>query len=373
MKALFFPDYNHSIMNVSNSILKHYNAKPPHSTNPDIDEILAKGFRNIVYILIDGLGDLNLKHHLPKTSLLRNHQIDTITSVFPSTTVAATTSVLSGLSPIETGWLGWCQYVKEERKNVVFFTNKDYYDENTVFSYDVAKKYVDYPSLYHLIEDASPDVTTHEIFPAFRTPKHDSFYKQCETILDTIKEPGRHFIYTYWDKVDYNMHEYGPNSSVVHQQITQVETAYQYLINEMPEDTVVIMLADHGQVEVSPIDLHQYQNLWDMFLHEPSIESRATTFFIKENKHKEFVSTFNELFREKFVLYQTKDLLRLNLFGYGTPHAKFYEFLGEYIAIAIDHYYFSMNKGPFVMKGQHASLLEEEVRVPLIVGHKKKA
>ena len=42
------------------------------------------------------------------------NRIKSITSVFPPTTTAATTSMLSGLNPNEHGWLGWDLYFKKE-------------------------------------------------------------------------------------------------------------------------------------------------------------------------------------------------------------------------------------------------------------------
>jgi hypothetical protein len=45
--------------------------------------------------------------------------------------------------------------------------------------------------------------------------------------------------------------------------------------------------------------------------------------------------------------------------------------LGDYIAIATDHYILSAQNTGFVMKGQHAGLLAEEMLVPLIIYSKK--
>lgn len=371
MKPILFPDYKNSVLNVANSILKYYGCPVMHPSLITIDERLNRKFRNVILILVDALGDAILDKHPQESSHLKHDKVSTITSVFPPTTVAATTSVLTGLPPITTGWLGWMQYVKEEDKNVVFFTNKDYYNESTEFSYQVANKYVPIKQIYEIIEEHNPDVLTKEIFPAFRDPEHDSFLKEMQSVVKTCKEPGKHFVYAYWDKLDYTMHEVGPDAQETKDVLKLIDGGYLYLKENLPDNSIVFVIADHGQVAVSPIEIREYKDLWDTFSVAPSIESRATAFFIKPDRKTEFESLFLEYFRDKYVLYKSEDVLKMNLFGFGKKHPKIDEFIGDYLGIAIDNYYFKLNSGPFTMKGQHAGLLAEETVVPLIIFEKK--
>lgn len=358
-------------MNVTNSILKYYGCPIKHASLEKLDGILDHEIRNIVYILVDALGLEILNKHPEVSNALRRDLVGSVSSVFPPTTVAATTSVLTGLTPAETGWIGWSQYVKEEDKTVIFFTNKDYYDEGAEFSYSIASKYVPIEQIYEQIVRFAPDVRTKEIFPAFREPEHDTFIKQTETIVKTCLEPGRNFVYCYWDKLDTLMHEFGPDSSEVKKMLESVDAGYANLIEKLPSSSLVVLIADHGQIAVEPIPLRDYTDLFDTFLHEPSVESRATAFFIKPDRKKDFEKLFNLYFRDKYALYKTEDLLKMQLFGEGTEHPRLKEFLGDYMALAIDKYYFQMRSDGFVMKGQHAGLLAEETFVPLIINEKK--
>ena len=110
---MLFPDFNNNIVSLSNSLLKHYGIKPFHPTLGVLDEVLAQGKKNIIFMILDGLGENILKKHLKEQSFLRRHCVGTISSVFPPTTAAATTSFHSGLYPIEHGWLGWMPYFKD--------------------------------------------------------------------------------------------------------------------------------------------------------------------------------------------------------------------------------------------------------------------
>jgi len=72
-----------------------------------LDRYLAKDYKNVVVILLDGMGRCIIERNLEKDGFFNTHLAGTYSSTFPSTTVAATTSIDSGLTPCEHGWLGW--------------------------------------------------------------------------------------------------------------------------------------------------------------------------------------------------------------------------------------------------------------------------
>ena len=43
-QEILMPDYNHSILNLINSILKNYNVKTEYSTLPNLDDLLTKKY-----------------------------------------------------------------------------------------------------------------------------------------------------------------------------------------------------------------------------------------------------------------------------------------------------------------------------------------
>ena len=87
-----FTDINRSITALTSSILSHYGVSPVNPTLPDADRILRSAPRNIVLILLDGLGYPILTRHLPEGSFLRRRLSKTLSSVFPPTTAAAATA-----------------------------------------------------------------------------------------------------------------------------------------------------------------------------------------------------------------------------------------------------------------------------------------
>mgnify|MGYP004701693685 CR=1 FL=1 len=83
----------------------------------EIDEKLTHDYKNVVLIILDGMGEHIFNKITPNGFFMKNH-IDKITSVCPSTTTAAMTTYYSGKPPIETGWIAMSQYFKEQERNV---------------------------------------------------------------------------------------------------------------------------------------------------------------------------------------------------------------------------------------------------------------
>src|SRR6185295_5033727 len=68
--------------------------------------------RNVVLLIIDGLGDNLLMRRAAGGELARRRR-RAITSVFPSTTASAITTSYTGRTPLEHGLTGWFQYFGE--------------------------------------------------------------------------------------------------------------------------------------------------------------------------------------------------------------------------------------------------------------------
>lgn len=56
MKKLGLQDYENCIANLPNSILEHYGVAPVGKTLPLADQLLKEDYKNVVVLLLDGLG-----------------------------------------------------------------------------------------------------------------------------------------------------------------------------------------------------------------------------------------------------------------------------------------------------------------------------
>ena len=149
---LSYPDYTRCPVNIISSILKYYRAHYEYPTLPKLDAYLDKFYKNVVLIVLDGMGTDMLKRNLPDTSFLRKNHLENLTSVFPSTTTAAMTSYYTGVSPNEHAWLGWSLFFREFCRTIDVYTNLDSYTKMPVVKTSAAEFVMPYETIYHSIE-----------------------------------------------------------------------------------------------------------------------------------------------------------------------------------------------------------------------------
>ena len=88
---LSYPDYSRCPINIISSIRKYYRAPIVYPSLHKLDKELSKFYKNVVLIILDGMGTDMMERNLPKSNFLRKNHIDNLTSVFPSTTEEAMT------------------------------------------------------------------------------------------------------------------------------------------------------------------------------------------------------------------------------------------------------------------------------------------
>ena len=148
MDKFILPKYDNSIVSLASSIRRYFELDVYHNTLSDIDKILEEYKpKNVVVILFDGMGSRLIKKILGENSFLYRNMLKEISSVVPATTTASTTSMLTGLTPVEHGWLAWDLYFKKEDKIVTMFTNKIKDTDIDADSVSLARKYFPYKDI----------------------------------------------------------------------------------------------------------------------------------------------------------------------------------------------------------------------------------
>lgn len=362
---MMVPDYTHSILNVTATILKHYQAPSPYASLPLLEEAL-KDKRHVVLVLLDGMGINILHKHLFKDAFLLTHLKDIITSVFPATTVAATTSVLSGLPPYASGHLGWVHYFPKEDAHIALFPNQDFYDVNRMLDFNYKDKYLKYPSLYELIKRGSPDVSLNELFPSFREDGYPSFKDQVDKVIDITRKKEKSFTYVYWTEPDLTEHHFGIDAYETKKVLMDLDQEVERMAFFVARSTAIVVIADHGLTDVEEVPIFENKPLMDMMRRKPSMEARATNFFVKHHELKNFKEMFEAQYGKHFILLSKQEILDQKLFGEGKKHKMLDHFLGDYIGIAIGNQMMSMNSQTKFL-AHHAGLTKDEMEVPLIL------
>lgn len=364
-KNLIMPDYENCIANLPNSILKKFGVETVGNTLPLLDKYLEKDYRNIVVFLLDGMGKVLMERHLSEDGAFRFHLKGIYKSTFLSTTVAATTSVLSGYAPCEHSWLGWDCYYPQIDKSVTVFLNTISGTEEPAADYNVAMTYTPYMDILQRINDAGKKACY--ALP-FVPPFPDSFDKVCDRVRELCKEPEQKYIYAYWNEPDGLLHRNGCGAEVVGNEMLRMEKEISRLAKEH-EDTLFVITADHGHIDSDSVVITDYPQICECFERMPSLEPRVLTLFIKKGKEKQFEEEFNKEFGDKFLLITTEEAIEKRLFGTGKPHELFRQMLGNYLAIATDN--LSIYNDEEIWVSMHGSLTEDEMLIPLIVFNNK--
>lgn len=367
-----YPNYDRSILSIASSVLNHFGVKDcQHKTLPEFDKLLEKDYKSIVVMLFDGLGVSAIYEHLNENDFLRKHFVCPISSVFPSTTVAATTSIESGYSPVETAWLGWDLYFDEIGENVAVFRNALQKNGKPAANYNVAWKYIPYKRIFERIEEINGKGSAVYVSP-FSKHHIKSVPHICKTVKRLSRKRKKKYIYTYWHQPDGAMHGHGVTSQEAHEQILHINREVEKLCGKL-ENSLIIITADHGLCDSVNEYLEDYPNLFSMLKIPPSIEpSRALSLFVKDGLQKEFEREFNKLFGDNFRLVPKEEVFAENLLGFGKPHPRTYDFVGDFLAVATGEKSLFIEREEHEFVGVHAGLTEEEMIVPFIAIETKK-
>lgn len=363
-------NYNECITNIACSIRKYFELEYHHQTNSYIDKILEEhNPTNVVLILFDGMGSRILDKTLSQEDFFIQNKVKEITTVFPATTTAATTSIRTGLNPVEHGWLGWNTYIEPIDKTITLFRNREKGKEEVCQEFlDIKDKLMTTTIVGEINNNRKYKAM--ELFPFGNKP-----YQNLDDMLNIIKEetrkPGKKYIYAYDDEPDHTMHEFGPFSPEVKSLIEERNQKVEELSNSL-EDTLLIVIADHGHIKVDNIYLENYPEITNTLERTTSLEQRAVSFKIKEAKKDEFEQEFNKNFSEWFDLYPKEEVITSQLFGDGTPNELFESAIGDYIAISENSNKCLVGVGDEALYSQHAGYTDDEIYIPLIIANKTK-
>lgn len=371
-----YPDYDRSSLSITASLLKHFGGQSAYPTLPEIDRRLSEGGINkIVLLLCDGMGELLLKRHLPGDAFLLTHDEAAVSAVYPSTTTAATTSIWTGVSPLEHGWLGWSLYFKECALQIDTFIGTESHRGERFPLGTPAPKLMPLPPAL----GGSERVETHMIFPfpsasmAGCTKPHviADFEDMLSCALGLCRQEGQRLIGIYTNQPDHTMHSAGVNAPETVGHFERLNRAIERFAAQLPGDALLVITADHGLVDAtSPVIVNEIKALDECLWMPPSIEARAAAMFVKPWRRAQFEREFKAVCGEDFLLISREDALKTELLGRGTPHPKSEDFMGDYLACATGERFLRYDtlgcKVPNLI-GQHAGLTDEEMTVPVIL------
>ena len=222
----------------------------------------ARDANSVVLFVLDGLGWELLQVHgteLPELSALVGGPI---TTVAPSTTACALTSITTGLSPIQHGILGYRMRLDGSVLNVLRWTL-----DGGGRAPDAFRVQRHQPFLGRTV----PVVTRSEFRTSGFSAAHlrdAPFYgwSTAAMIVERVRslaDEGHPLIYAYYPGIDTVAHEFGLHSPHLPAELRFADELVGRLRDAIPSDVALVVTADHGQVEVGDrwIELTAMQHL----------------------------------------------------------------------------------------------------------------
>lgn len=367
-------NYNNCLTNAACSIRKYFNLPYAHNTLPEIDEVLEKKSpENVIVFLLDGMGSNILKRNIPdEKAFFRKNTVKTINSVFPATTTACTTSILTGLNPVEHGWLGWDMYVEPLDTTATLFLGVEKISHEKIPDYvkntnQLIRKYIP----FEIDENGKYDG---RIFAPFLDEKYydfDCLINAVKTECKTKPKNGKRYIYAYDPIPDAIMHDEGADSPEVKKCLEERNAKLEAMCSEF-HNSVVIVVADHGHIVQNNILLKDYPEIEKMLVRTPGLEQRAAGLKVKPEYKEVFAEKFNSAFGNLFKLYSAEEIIKSKLFGdIGSKNSPgenplFKSGIEDFIAIAEDTNAALVSDSNILFSG-HAGYTDDEIFVPLII------
>lgn len=376
---LAYPDYDNCIINIISSIRKYYRTSAAYPTLRELDRQLDGFYKNVVLIMLNGMGKNMLENNLSRGEFLRQRFICALTSVFPSARTPSYISALTGLSPNEHAWLGHNLFFKEFGRSVSVFKNYDTYSHQPVAQQNVAQFIMPHESIFwdikkSVIANVQPFTISET---GFAIPESGSYHKTADTqkkLFETIEkicETKQHtFTFVQWNEVARAARIGG----CISDEVSGVLKSFSQNLEDASvklSDTLFIVSSGHGMADVnSEVPVHHKRELMDCMIMPPDMEGRAMSFFVKPNRKADFNRLFNESLSSDFVLLPGAEVMRKSLYGRGNTHPKISDFSGDFVACGISDKvlrYRALNEKPKALhKAECGGITDSEMIVPLI-------
>jgi len=394
-----FPDYHgQSILNIPDTIC-HWMGMPqvgPGPLIPEISRALATGARRVILILIDALAHHRLQQWMANAPVWKRLAAEGIlaplTSVVPSTTSSALTTLWTGASPASHGIIGYEMWLKQYSMvaNMILhapmsfkgsvdslaeagFKAESFLPVATLGSHFWNHGVKSYAFNHHSIANSGlsrmlmrdvevkPFATTASMWVSIR--------RLIESRLDE-----RMYIWSYWGAVDGLSHRHGPEDERVLAEFIHFSYAFEefFLKRLSPQarkETVVILTADHGQTHtpLKPDQLLANTPELDCYLRlKPTCENRFAFLYLNPGSETAVSQLFAQHWPGRFSLIPSRDALSAGLFGPGPHHPDILNRIGDLIAVSREEAYLWWADEKDFLLGRHGGLSPHDMIVPFL-------
>jgi hypothetical protein len=401
-----YPSYaKNCISNIPGTVLDLFDVQNKKSKLPiDLDN--GNGEVNkVVLFVLDGFGYNQFlryyKDHKFLANLAEKGDVFPVTSVFPSQTTNALTTLNTGLTPQEHGLFEYYLYIKEvdmivstlsfeplgsKRRNVLIekgFSPKLLFNGNTI---------------QNTLREAGVKTFVH-IYTGYAYSPYSTVLFDGSTVVPNLKSSdlivnlrknlektkGPAYFFVHLSNLDTIAHEYGPDSYEYGAELSVIS----YLLNKelvqkidhtKAKETLVLVTSDHGGVNIVPQDT-TYLNEFPQVVKNlqcgkggkrvlPTGSARDVFLHVRNDKLTETKDLLAQKIGGKAKIVETKEAIKNGLFGLGDVGSEFFDRAGNLMILPYRNetvWFEHFKDRRLNLRGHHGGLNEEEMLVPLAI------
>ena len=328
----------------------------------------AQNAETIVLVLVDGMGWNQLTARRSALSFLDSMSGRPITTVAPSTTASALTSLATGAAPIDHGIVGYRMDMGDGVMNSLRWSigDRDVRRSHGPESVQPIPPFAGFsvPVVSRVDLESTPFTHAHlrgSRPHGWRTAS--SIVTQCARLV----RAGERFVYAYYDGLDKIAHECGLGEHY-DSEIAFVDWLLAAIFAALPAGTTLLVTADHGQVEVGD-RVVELPTAAAASLSRQSGEGRFRWLHARAGRAGELHRICRDAFGDRAWVVSKEQVIDEGWLGrlHGNRDAAVRR-LGDValVPFAPISFHDPDDSGPFTLIGRHGSLTADEMLVPLL-------
>ncbi|KQN99735.1 phosphodiesterase [Arthrobacter sp. Leaf234] len=335
--------------------------------------------RRIAVVMVDGLGMTLLRRYAAHAPFLREGlgTARTLSSAFPSTTAASLAGLGTGLAPGQHGMVGY-DVLDPDQGRVV----------NMLGRWDPGvdpQAWQPHRTVFERVAEHLPMVTVSQ--PRFadspmtraalrggRFVGENTIHARIDAAATELAAAPRALVYFYVNDLDKAGHRYGVDSPQWITALEDLDAALKLLARRVPSDTLLLLTADHGMVDVARsqrIDYSERPDLLDGVAHTGG-EARMLHLYLEPAlgapERELLAERWQEAFGNRAWIMTRQEAVAHGYFG--TVSDVVLPRIGDLLVLAREGIALVDGRrsqpAAFEMVGQHGSLTRAEREIPLL-------
>lgn len=368
----------------------------------DVLHGLPMRYNKVILLFIDAFGWRFIERYAERYPFLRRFQehgiVSKLSSQFPSTTSAHTTTIHTGLPVGLSGVYEWYYYeplVDAVISPLIFAYASEMTPRSLLRSGLTPQAFFPATNIYQPLADAGVQSMIFQSRSYTPSPfgdavMHGATLRPFQTIAEAlvnlgqavVSDSARGYYYLYIDTIDALGHVYGPNSVQFEAEVESVMTALERILHAtlatQAHDTLLLVTADHGMIEVSP----EHCTYLDRLPHSvlpmlrtdrqgnrlaPSGSARDLFLYAQEGNVEAVIAQLSEQLAGRATVHATEALIAAGLFG--EVGERFLDRVGNVLVLPAPHeqvWIWDDGRGRQKFLGHHGGATPQEAETVLL-------